>query len=658
MPSSRDSRSSTPSKRNSPLLTGSSSTFPASPTYVDLGRASLQGSRSSFSSGFVTRDSTHLIPSIVDNKTSKFHPLALRLPIAIGVPIAMFALGIALEVGVIVSGRNNGFSVPKDNALSFASAQFLQAFVPTILIIPIAVLWRELDWHVRQYQPYIVLSKGGASAEESLLNDYVGAGVAGSVINSKRFKHRLVFWSSLLALMSYSLQPLAGAIFQVQTRKQTSWSTVTSTRSLGLSPDILELNAFVASAGFAEAAVYNGLADPPFVWQKWTVAQFEFPHNEFLNGTMVVNTTSIQTDTDCFPPKSTEVMQGSGENFTISSTSVKDCNVKVNFNLQVAAQQYGVADASCDLTPNLNITFRPVMFWYFHKNDRDQKPEAKTVFCAPTLTAHKVEATASLNNGSLTLLDKQGPYSAQNNVTQGEFAGKAFNGVLFDTTNNTFIDARGTAAKAGIPGAVFRAASQRPNGLQAEFDSANGFLDLTDKIYTQYLSLAAKSIYFVPRNDTIRARMDSLLPRLIISPIPAHGMALNMVLIGLIGLAVQIVHRRQRKQLHLAAPPGTIASVMALSSHSGFGQLLMPYDSEEKMQNKLSGLRFQLDKRTGALIADDKPPSMMQMKKERDEALQTLLGEHKGVESSSQAAYEGATGYPPWQTQYKTPYDA
>ncbi|KAL0062545.1 hypothetical protein AAF712_010584 [Marasmius tenuissimus] len=355
---------------------------------------------------------------------------------------------------------------------------------------------------------------------------------------------------------------------------------------------------------------------------------------------MVVNTTSIQTDTECFPPKSTEVVPGPGENFTISSTSVKDCNVNVNFNpqvrnqisevtrhperrAQVAAQQYGVADASCNLTPNLNITLRPVMFWYFHKNDRDQKPEAKT-----------------------------------NNVTQGEFAGKAFNGVLFDTTNNTFIDARGTAAKAGIPGAVFRAASQRQNGLQAEFDSANGFLDLTDKIYTQYLSLAAKSIYFVPRNDTIPARMDSLLPRLIISPIPAHGMALNMVLIGLIGLAVQIVHRRQRKQLHLAAPPGTIASVMALSSHSGFGQLLMPYDSEEKMQNKLSGLRFQLDKRTGALIADDKPPSMMQMKKERDEALQTLLGEHKGVESSSQAAYEGATGYPPWQTQYKTPYDA
>jgi hypothetical protein len=41
------------------------------------------------------------------------------------------------------------------------------------LIIPTAWLYRELDWHVRWYQPYVVMSQGNARAEESVLLDYV-----------------------------------------------------------------------------------------------------------------------------------------------------------------------------------------------------------------------------------------------------------------------------------------------------------------------------------------------------------------------------------------------------------------------------------------------------------------------------------------------------
>ncbi|KAL0576640.1 hypothetical protein V5O48_005340 [Marasmius crinis-equi] len=662
----RDSRSSssTTLKRYSPPLTATGSAFPASPTYVDLNTSSVYGSeRGSTSSGRTVRDSTHLIPSIVDNKAKKFHPFTLRLPIAVGVPIIMFAMGIALEVALAFSERNNGFSVPKNNAfkLSFASAQFLQAFVPTILIIPIAVLWRELDWHVRQFQPYVILSKGNASAEETLLNDYVGLGVGGSVINALRFKHRLVFWSSLLALISYSLQPLAGSIFQIQQRGEDSWGTVNNTKRIGLAPDIAELNAFVASAGFAEAAVYSDLADPPFVRGGWSIAEFKFPTDQFLNGSMVVNTTSIQTKVNCKQPKDVSVTQttSQSQNFTITSTSVDNCIVNVTFDPSLAAQQYGVADASCNSNPSLNVTFRPVMFWYFHLNTRDSKPEARTVFCAPTIRAFNVEATASLNNGSLTDVTQGDEYIQSNNVTQGDFAGKAFNGVLFEQTGNPFINARGLAATSGIPGAVFRSVSQGQDSLQAAFDQPNGFLDNTTKIYTQHLALAAKNVYFTTDNTSMSAKMVSLLPRLVISKIPGHGMALNMVIIGVIGLIVQLVHRQQRKRLFLAAPPGTIASVMALSSHSGFGQLLMPYDNEENFAHKLSGLRFRLDRRTGALVADEHMPSMAKMKKERDEALQTLLGEHKNAEgSSSDAAFEAARGYPPWQTQYRTPYDA
>ncbi|EEB97246.1 hypothetical protein MPER_03477, partial [Moniliophthora perniciosa FA553] len=106
----------------------------------------------------------------------------------------------------------------------------------------------------------------------------------------------------------------------------------------------------------------------------------------------------------------------------------------------------------------------------------------------------------------------------------------------------------------------------------------------------------------------------------------------------------------------------TIAATMSITSHSGFGQLLMPYDKEETLRDKLSGLRFRLDRRTGALVADDAPVSFKTMKQNRDEAMMSLLGDQEKSKpevegSSSRAAFEAASGYPPWQPHYKTPYD-
>ena len=119
----------------------------------------------------------------------------------------------------------------------------------------------------------------------------------------------------------------------------------------------------------------------------------------------------------------------------------------------------------------------------------------------------------------------------------------------------------------------------------------------------------------------------------------------------------------------------------------------MPFDDEETLQNKLSELRFSIDRRTGAIVAtaagqresrpplkpmsassyqmsfmDSKRPFSMEAGKggERDEALESLLGSDAGGRgrgglprglsetsnsafSSSQAAFEAASGhgYPP-----------
>ncbi|KAH8108431.1 hypothetical protein DFH11DRAFT_1881891 [Phellopilus nigrolimitatus] len=72
-------------------------------------------------------------------------------------------------------------------------------------------------------------------------------------------------------------------------------------------------------------------------------------------------------------------------------------------------------------------------------------------------------------------------------------------------------------------------------------------------------------------------------------------------------LFVGIAHRHVRKGVFLASPPGSIASAVALTSHSGFGMFLVPYDTDVGIASKLSPLLFSLDRRSGAIVATDRP---------------------------------------------------
>lgn len=289
------------------------------------------------------------------------------------------------------------------------------------------------------------------------------------------------------------------------------------------------------------------------------------------------------------------------------------------------------------------------------------------------------------------------------------FSSISFASVIFENQTDPFIQARATATTNGVPGAIFRFAAQSPGGADAVFSADNSFLDITSTVYvrivffkktncstlaahdvwqTLYLAVVAQSIYFVPQDSTMDAQLSSIAPRLtikyvdpfspvtvvfmILSPLPGHALAFFLFFIGLVGVLVHIISRRQRKGLYLSTPPGTIAATIALSAHSGFGELLMPTDDEETLERKLSGLRFSIDKRTGAIVAtaasvssSSRDSKRMSSKPDQDEMMQSLLGsEYKrppnevrmGSDlsaSSSQAAFEAAStqvGYPPMRS--------
>lgn len=115
---------------------------------------------------------------------------------------------------------------------------------------------------------------------------------------------------------------------------------------------------------------------------------------------------------------------------------------------------------------------------------------------------------------------------------------------------------------------------------------------------TQHLALTAKSIYFVGENTTLPAVTTSIVSRLcivyvdalrqtafgihLIDPcrsLPAHVLAILLFLMGFVGVFLHIINHRQRRHLVLTAVPGSIASTVALTSRSGFGELVLPYAS-------------------------------------------------------------------------------
>ncbi|KAG2113491.1 uncharacterized protein F5147DRAFT_681196 [Suillus discolor] len=553
------------------------------------------------------RDSVHNIPTpgTEVHRPKRYEPIVLNIYIVGSIALLMICLGIALEIALHISDGSNGFSVPEKNVITFVSTQFLTSFVPTLLVVPLAYFWAVADWMLRWYQPYVTLSEGNAPAARSILLDYIALNRLTTLYHSLKHRHWLINISTLTALSAVFMQPLAGSLFQVRQVPYAAAATATSMRNVGLSPTINQLTSFLASAGYVDAAVYNNLQDPSFVHGGWSAAPFAAPAGSILNGTLAVNTTAIQTHVNCIKPTSfTTTTNLTNSNVVLSATFSPSCNATLSLDPNDGPDQFSVTAASTCAPSYQDQNFQPVLFWYYHLSDNGDAL-GTAVFCQPTIAIFVVATTMNLNDGSMGACIIVEPFENTNNVTGNPLNGEAFNGLMFDASNNTYLIARSLAINSGVPGAIYRFASQQPNGPQSVFDDPYGFVNTTKKIYTQYLSIAAQSIYFLPNNETIPAQLTSDLPRLFVESLPAHLLSILFICIGIASLVVHVLHKRSRRNLWLTSPPGSIATIVALTSRSGFGDLLLPYDDVSRMKSNLAGLTFRLDKRTGAIVAEE-----------------------------------------------------
>jgi uncharacterized membrane protein len=514
-------------------------------------------------------------------------------------------IGVGLEVALRISKNNDGFYVPQKKAgvFSFASTQFLTSFFPSLIITPIAIMVYSFDSAIRMWNPYLILSRGNASADETLLIDYIADSRMFITYNALRFRHRFVLVSGITALATVLFRPLAGSVLSVRQISQSSVSTVQSIQDIGLSPNVNDLTAFAAAAGYAEASVYNNLDDPPYVCGAWATARFEFPTEAILNGSMAVNTTGILTQVSCAIPKQFSVNSTIATNWTVSATSADGCTVNTSFDPSDADQQFGVENVPNCGSNSTDPTFQPVFFWFWQKEPND----GAAVFCEPTIQLYDITAFASLDNGTITSVLPIDNYPEANNVSGSPLNGLPYNGLIFNRSTDINVQARATSIRSDLPYAIYRLAQQSPGGLDFAFQNTEIFANYTVQVYTQHLSVATVSNYFVPSNETVNSVLTQLVPRLLVIAAPTHTLAAICMLTSAILFTIHLLHFRERRRsiLHLAHVPGSIGSAVALTAHSGFGELLMPYDNIATFSSTLKPYRFALDRRTGAIVVAD-----------------------------------------------------
>lgn len=101
----------------------------------------------------------------------------------------------------------------------------------------------------------------------------------------------------------------------------------------------MDLNAFLAAAGFVVSSVLNHLDDPPFIDGDWATAEFVIPENIGVNTTVLVDTLAIESDAHCELPSIVSVEQDASGTLSIKSVSGAGCQVEVPVNPAVSTKE-------------------------------------------------------------------------------------------------------------------------------------------------------------------------------------------------------------------------------------------------------------------------------------------------------------------------------
>jgi hypothetical protein len=293
--------------------------------------------------------------------------------------------------------------------------------------LPLVLYCLAVNHEVYRLQPYISASHGNAPPQQTVLISYVNQNRIYAALDALKNGHRMVVVTTIFTYVTTLWQPLAATLFVVRQTNHLvdNFSPVVVTAALGVQPNFTDLDAFLAAAGYTEAAVVHGLDDPPFVKGGWTVAPFDFPPQP-KNATMVLDVQAVFTDPHCetLTPQLTQAPDGS---YNVTSTR-GSCLYSFSATRSQGEDAFGVSKldncSSSDQSSNVEDRFKPLVFWFFTFDG----PTASMVHCSPTMETHLVRVNVSLG----THLINSEPTKIQqltSNVTVGApLNGRTLNG--------------------------------------------------------------------------------------------------------------------------------------------------------------------------------------------------------------------------------------
>ncbi|GJE89763.1 DUF3433 domain-containing protein [Phanerochaete sordida] len=501
---------------------------------------------------------TNECPGAVDDMAARpSAPVPLRPWAWVPVVLAMAIGGVGLEVALHFNERSRGWPTPGGTTAESGVMHYIYSFVPVAVVMTVAAFWMWTGVEVWKMQ----LARG-----EALLQPLSAWGV------TTRSRRSPVLVGTLLAVLTFSLQPLAAALFNVQdvlwiSHKEAAISL--GHLSLNQDSNFHDLTAFSAAAGYVSADVLYATRGPPFVHNGYTVAPLVLP-DTVQNGAFFVNTTAGYSHPSCVNADvgSLNMVQWANKSGWTNSVAFDGCQFAWSVD-NSAGDLFGVdiiesMSDSCAIFTALPEFFRPVIFWFF---TYEPSPMTSATLCAPNITLLDVNAAVDLDAHSLevTPLGALGSHTG----TLAQYAGNittAYNGVFFGLDSpNRFIAARQDAIRFLLPAAIFQAA--QASGHTQAFQE-NRFAGLAEQIYASYLSLVAKTVYFIPAMRPVKTDLQSVYKRLFLSPVVAHALAAAIFVMAAVGAALERWHARERRVLRLMHALDTVNVVEAEGSYA------------------------------------------------------------------------------------------
>jgi hypothetical protein len=529
-------------------------------------------------------------------------PTPLRGWYAIALVVFLLLVAIALEIALHFTKKNNGWKTHGNTTNGVM--HYVYTLPPVIVAAVIVALWTWTDIEIKKMQPYVDLVHGDASPEKSLLLDYTRTNNFVVWTAAARNKHWIVTAASIMVLVSLCFQPLASALLTVRnTWIQLPDATLNTISTVGLNQDLsfTDLTTFLTAAGYASASVgytstsvgYN-LLQPPFVSDTYTVAPFEIPTNLAANGTVIANTTAVQSNTNCATAQVTMTIHPDGSGWN-NSLSQNGCTLQWEVD-KSADNLFGTSTCGNSSTPP---QFQPVVFWFF---TYQPTPQASATICTPTISLFEVTVTLDLATGAVTNVHQLAPFNSTSplwplagNVTGSPLNGRAYNGINFTLTDADSVTiARMNATQLTMPAAVFQRAVQSPQGLAGSF-SADLFVNWSNDVYSIYLTLVAAAVYFLPNQQPIVMQVRTFQNRLWLSDLAVHLLAALCVILAICAAAIHVFHRYDRQDLNLLHQPGTIASAVSIGATTEMGHLLAAQRDSNGINQALHDKRFRID---------------------------------------------------------------